>query len=338
MKSADRGRPTRRKENPTLGMIIPCYNEEEMLPQLVGELQAFAARLGMPCRFLFVDDGSRDRTVNLMYEACQADPRFGYISFSRNFGHQTAVSAGLRHVEGDVVAVIDADLQDPPEVILEMVGRWREGYDVVYGVRRNRKEHVLLRAAYALFYRLLKKIAHTDIPLDAGDFSIMDRKVVDYINRMPEHNRFVRGLRSWVGFRQVGVPYERAGRHAGAPKYNLMRLTKLAFDGLISFSSVPLRLAAWAGAIASLLGFVLLAWAFISAFVLQNPPPGWASLAVMMLFFGGLQLLMLGTIGEYIGRIFEEVKNRPLYIVADRAGWVAGEADDASCPPPRRDV
>jgi dolichol-phosphate mannosyltransferase len=308
---------TRRKDRPTVGMVIPCYNEEDVIPQLVEEIKVFASKLDLPCRFLFVDDGSRDRTVELISEACQGDSRFGYISFSRNFGHQTAVSAGLRHAEGDIVAVIDADLQDPPEVIVEMIRLWRQGYDVIYGVRRNRKEHVLLRVAYTLFYRLLKGIAHTEIPLDAGDFSLMDRKVVDHINRMPEHNRFVRGLRGWVGFRQIGLPYERAERQAGAPKYNLVRLSKLALDGLISFSSVPLRLAAWVGAVSSVLGFGLLIWAFVSAFVLKNPPPGWASLAVMLLFFGGVQLLILGAIGEYIGRIFEEVKRRPLYVVRE---------------------
>lgn len=323
----------RRKDNPALGIVIPCYNEEEILPRLVRELQEFAARLPFPCRFLFVDDGSRDRTLDLLHDACEADSRFGCISFSRNFGHQTAVSAGLKFVAGDIVAVIDADLQDPPEVILEMLEKWKQGYDVVYGVRKNRKEHLFLRAAYSLFYRLLKRIAHTEIPVDAGDFSLMDRTVVDYINRMPEHNRFVRGLRSWVGFRQIGLPYERAGRQAGAPKYNIIRLTQLAMDGLISFSSVPLRLAAWIGALASVLGFVLLVWAFVSAFMLKNPPPGWASLAVILLFFGGIQLLILGTIGEYVGRIFEEVKNRPLFIIADKAGWAAGGEESPDLHP-----
>ncbi len=327
-----------RKENPTLGMVIPCYDEEAMMPRLIEELKIFAGRLSSPCRFLFVDDGSRDRTANIMFEACQQDERFGFLSFSRNFGHQTAVSAGLQFVEGDVVAVIDADLQDPPEVILEMLELWKQGYDVIYGVRRDRKEHALLRAAYMAFYRLLKRISNTEIPLDAGDFSLMDRKVVDHINRMPEHNRFVRGLRSWVGFRQIDHPYQRARRQAGATKYNLFRLTQLAFDGLISFSSIPLRLAAWVGAFTALLGFALLVWAFVAAIVLKNPPPGWASLAVILLFFGGVQLLILGIIGEYIGRIFEEVKNRPLYIIADKAGWVARrEEDPCPTPTPRRD-
>jgi dolichol-phosphate mannosyltransferase len=265
-----------------------------------------------------------------MAEACRADPRFGYVSLSRNFGHQTAVSAGLRFIAGDIVAVIDADLQDPPDVIPEMIEQWRRGYDVVYGVRRNRKESLPLRAAYALFYRLLTRVARTKIPLDAGDFCIMDRKVVDHINAMPEHNRFVRGLRGWVGFRQVGVPYDRAVRRAGEPKYNFLRLLELALDGLVSFSSVPLRLASWMGAVFSLFGFALLVWAFVSAIVLKNPPPGWASLAVMLLFFAGVQLLILGLIGEYIGRIFEEVKNRPIFIVADKAGWVDEGADRPS--------
>ncbi len=311
-----------RPAKPELGLVIPCFNEAQVLPRLVAELESFIALSEVPCRVLFVDDGSRDDTRRMLDEACARQPAFACLSFSRNFGHQTAVSAGLRYIRGDLVAVLDADLQDPPAVVLRMIDQWRAGFDVVYGVRTNRKEGRLLRGAYALFYRLLKRMANIDIPLDAGDFSLMDRRVVDFINAMPEHNRFVRGLRGWVGFRQTGLPYERAARQAGEPKYNLRRLMKLALDGFISFSTVPLRLATWIGVLTSGLGFLLALWAVGSAFFLQKVPPGWASLAVMLLFFGGIQLIVLGIIGEYVGRIFEEVKNRPHYLVAGSSGWV----------------
>lgn len=315
-----------RPGHPHLGLVIPCYNEEQVIPRLLTELDRFANAYGGPVSILFVDDGSRDRTLALLTEACAADPRKACLRFSRNFGHQTAVSAGLQNIRGDVVAVLDADLQDPPDVVPRMIEKWRAGCDVVYGVRQNRKESWLLRGAYAGFYRLLKSIANIDLPLDAGDFSLMDRRVVDQINAMPEHNRFVRGLRGWVGFRQEGLPYDRAARAAGEPKYNLKRLMKLAFDGLVSFSSAPLKLAIWLGAMASLLGFILIVWALVSVLFFARAPQGWTSLAILILFFSGVQLLVLGIIGEYVGRVFEEVKNRPLYIAAQRIGWVNGTA------------
>jgi len=313
-----------RTGNPTVGVVIPCFNEEEVIPHLAAELTSFISRTPFEVTCLFVDDGSTDRTFELLSELCRKDDRFGCLRFSRNFGHQAAVSAGLQRVEGDAVAVIDADLQDPLEVIPRMVEKWREGYDVVFGVRRERKEGFLLRSAYAIFYRLLRRVANIDLPLDAGDFSLMDRRVVDVLAGMKEQTHFMRGLRGWVGFRQVGLPYERSARVAGKPKYNLKRLTRLAVDGLVSFSSVPLRLASWLGAISSLIGFVLIMWAVISSLVLNRTPPGWASLAVILLFFGGIQLLVLGIIGEYLGRVFEEVKGRPVFIVADQVGRVRG--------------
>ncbi len=311
-----------RKEAIEVGLIVPCYNEEEVIPKLLERLEHLSKEWPYPVKVLFVDDGSRDRTGELLRGACEKNPNMAYLALSRNFGHQTAVTAGLAHAPGDVVAVIDADLQDPPEFILEMIEKWREGYDVVYGVRKNRKESPILRAAYAGFYRLLKKIANIDLPLDSGDFSLMDRKVVDYINAMPEHNRFIRGLRGWVGFKQIGLPYERQARQAGTPKYNLFRLSNLAMNGLISFSSVPLKLASWLGVFASFLGFLLLLWALISGLIQGKTPPGWASLAFIVLLFGGIQLIVLGIIGEYISRIFDEVKRRPHFIVEDAVGWV----------------
>ncbi len=319
-----------RKAKPTLGIVIPCFNEQDVLPQLLRELAALADAQPFPLLFLLVDDGSTDRTFVLISEAAARDSRFACLRFSRNFGHQTAVSAGLRHVQGDVIGVIDADLQDPPAVLIAMLSKWREGYDVVYGVRTNRKEGFLLKAAYAIFYRLLKRIANVEIPLDAGDFSLMDRRVVDCLKQLPEHSPFVRGLRGWVGFRQVGFPYERQARAAGEPKYNFGKLLNLAIQGFVSFSSVPLRLATWIGVMASLVGFILMVWALASALLLDKIPPGWASLAVMVLFFGGVQMVMLGIIGEYVGRIFEEVKNRPHFVIGATAGWVSASANSAS--------
>lgn len=311
-----------RPQQPKLGLIIPCYNEEVVLPQLLAGLEQMRQEASCAIHVLFIDDGSRDRTFELITQASVKDPGIACLRFSRNFGHQTAVAAGLRYVEGDVIGVLDADLQDPPAVMLKMVEQWRAGYDVVYGVRQNRKEGVLLRGAYALFYRLLKRVANVELPLDAGDFCVMDRRVVDCLKRMPEHAPFIRGLRGWVGFKQTGFPYDRAARVGGESKYDFSKLLNLAVQGLVSFSSVPLRLATWFGLFASAVGFCLMFWALVSALVLDKVPPGWASLAVMVLFFGGVQLIVMGIIGEYVGRIFDEVKNRPHFIIDSSVGWV----------------
>jgi len=316
---------TQRPPNPVLGVIIPCYNEEAVLPALFDALDRLDETLSQPVYFLFIDDGSTDGTLAMLADRCDRDERCACLSFSRNFGHQDAVSAGLRHIRGDLVAVLDADLQDPPSVLPAFVERWNAGYDVVYGVRINRKERWPLRLAYAFFYRMLKKIAQVEVPLDAGDFSLMDRRVVDVINRMPEHNRFIRGLRGWVGFRQIGVPYERNARRSGASKYPFGKLMKLALDGLTAFSSVPLRLASWLGALASLFGLCYLVYALIRRASGDPPPEGWTSTIVIILFLGGIQLMMLGILGEYIGRIFDEVKNRPHYIQQREYGWLAEE-------------
>jgi glycosyltransferase involved in cell wall biosynthesis len=318
--------PHDRASDPVLGLIIPCRNEEAVLPRLLEELEKLAARTKL--KVLFIEDGSRDRTFEILADAARRNGSIACLRFSRNFGHQTAVQAGLRHAEGDVIGIIDADLQDPPEVLLQMVEKWREGYDVVYGIRQNRKEGVLMRFAYAAFYRLLKRLARVDIPLDAGDFCVMDRSVVEILKQMPEQAPFVRGLRSWVGFRQTGVRYDRAGRAAGESKYSLSRLMELAIRGVVSFSSAPLRLAAWLGVVCSGIGFCLIIWAIVSALVLERIPPGWASLAVMVLFFGGIQLILLGILGEYIGRIFEQVKNRPLFVVDSAVGWLSASPSD----------
>ena len=314
-----------RSDNPEICLIFPCYNEEEVLPDLLRTLETLD--LGIPTRFLFIDDGSQDRTPNLLKEACAADKRMACLSFSRNFGHQVAVSAGLKHACGDIVAVLDADLQDPPELLESFIEKWRNGYDVVYGVRTNRKESWFLRICYSSFYRLLDRISNIHIPRDAGDFALMDRKVVDVINTLPEHNRFVRGLRGWVGFKQIGVKYSRPARYAGKPSYNMRRLTALALDGLLSFSAAPLRVSAWLGAGAAFLGFCYLVYA-LSIFVSgKDLPEGWTSTIVLILFLGGVQLMVLGILGEYLGRIFEEVKGRPHYVLRDQTGWLT-EVDE----------
>lgn len=314
--------PNSRPLHPVLGLIIPCHNEQAVLPRLLEELEKLQRSCGCETRILFIDDGSRDRTFELIAEAASNNPSIACLQFSRNFGHQTAVYAGLMHIEADLAGILDADLQDPPEVLLQMIEKWREGYDVVYGIRQNRKEGLFLRTGYALFYRLLKRLARVEMPLDAGDFCIMDRRVLNVLRQLKEQAPFLRGLRSWVGFRQIGVPYNRGGRAAGQSSYNLSRLLELAIQGLVSFSSVPLRLAAFLGLACSGIGFLLLVWAVVSALLLDRIPPGWASLAVMVLFFGGIQLTMLGVLGEYVGRIFEEVKRRPLFVADQCVGWL----------------
>lgn len=298
-------------------LLIPCFNEEEVIPFLLQELDRFASTCPMSFCVTFIDDGSRDRTPAMLSEAVFARKNWKLLRLSRNFGHQAAVSAGLANISGDVIGVIDADLQDPPAVLLEMLEKWREGYDVVYGVRKNRKESWMLRAAYSGFYKLLKRLSNVDLPLDAGDFSVIDRRVAETINRMPEHNRFIRGLRGWIGFKQYGLAYNRDARKAGAPKYTLTKLFKLAFDGLITFSTVPLRISSWIGAGGAFLGFLYFSYALVQKIVFNSTPSGWASLVGIVVFLGGIQLLVLGIIGEYLGRIFDEVKNRPHFVIAE---------------------
>lgn len=308
----------------TICIIVPCFNEEDTLPLLIDELNLLAESIPHSIKILFVDDGSSDRTKNILCDACSCEKNYGLISFSRNFGHQAAVSAGLAFAVGDAVAVIDADMQDPPSLLKSMIEKWMEGYDVVYGVRLKRKESIFLKCSYKLFYRLLKKLSNIDLPVDAGDFSLMDRKVVDSINALPEHNRYIRGLRGWLGYKQVGIPYERPARLAGTTKYNFERLLNLALDGIISFSTLPLRLAAWCGIFMSIAGLFLIMGAVWARLVSGVVPPGWTSLVILFLLFGGIQLTVLGIIGEYVGRIFDEVKNRPNFVVNQTAGWVNG--------------
>lgn len=303
-----------------LSLVIPVFNEEANLNQLYEQLKQILEQRRIPFRILFVNDGSRDGSLTLLRSLAASDPRVRVLSFSRNFGHQVAISAGLAHADGDAVVVMDADLQDPPEAVPDLVAKWAQGYEVVYAVRTKRKEGVVKRAAYAIFYRILQRISNVQIPLDAGDFALMDRRVAALLNSFPERNRFLRGLRSWVGFRQTEMVYERKARHAGEPKYRTRHLLKLALDGFFAFSGLPLQLATYLGFVAAGLGFLYLFYALATRFLYGNPA-GWTSLAAIVLFLGGTQLIILGILGGYVGRIYEEVKQRPLYILDEIIGF-----------------
>ncbi|MEO0895727.1 MAG: glycosyltransferase family 2 protein [Bacteroidota bacterium] len=308
-----------------ISIVIPIYNEEENLEMLYKRITDSAPSWKDDYEVVLVDDGSSDASAEMMRGIAQRDKHFRIISLSRNFGHQAAISAGIKVAKGDAVIVMDGDLQDPPEELHRFLDKWREGYHVVYAIRTKRKEGFFKRTAYKTFYRLLGQISDIDIPLDSGDFCVMDRKVVDVLNKaMTEQNRFVRGLRAYSGFKQVGVEYERQARFAGEVKYTFRKLMRLALDGIFDFSTFPLRLATYLGFIISIPSF--LAGVFFIVHRIFNfkifgfsptDTPGLASLAVGMFFLGGVMLIILGIIGEYIGRIYYEVKNRPFYIIAE---------------------
>jgi len=300
---------------PDLSVVLPVQDEEDNIPLLYSRLHSVLEKTGMDCEMIFVDDGSRDKSLERLHVLAAQDHRVIVVELARNFGHQVAITAGLDHARGNAVIVMDADLQDPPEVLPQLIVKWREGHDVVYAIRQQRKEGWFKRTTYAVFYRLLRRVANVEIPLDAGDFCIMDRTVVNLLRSMPERNRFVRGIRSWVGLRQTGMPYERQARNAGRPKYSFARLMLLALDGLISFSYTPLRVASLSGVGISLLSFLLAGFYFIKKMTTGLNPPGFATLVVAIFFLAGIQLITIGVMGEYIGRIFDEVKRRPLYVV-----------------------
>ncbi|MGE0463065.1 MAG: glycosyltransferase family 2 protein [Vicinamibacterales bacterium] len=314
-----------------VSVVIPCFNEAAVLPELFQRLTAAADTWPYSWTVVCVDDGSRDETRALLRAQHERDGRWRAISFSRNFGHQAAVSAGLCYAPGDAVVVMDADLQDPPEEIHRFLAKWSEGNDVVYAVRASRKEGPIKRFCYWAFYRFMARLVPFEIPLDTGDFCVLDRRVVDVLNALPERRRFVRGLRAWAGFRQVGMAYERSARHAGDPKYTFSRLLRLAKDGVFSFSAVPLRFASHMGLWISLLsmlgvGFTIAQRVFRSWFAQfgLEPVPGFATIVISILFLGGVQLLSLGIIGEYLERIFEEVKGRPAFVIDSTLGLDVG--------------
>jgi len=300
---------------PRVSVAIPIYNEETVVPELVRRTTAVLDALpGGPHEIVFVNDGSSDDTLEILESAALQDSRLVIVDLSRNFGHQIALTAGLDQVSGDAVIIMDGDLQDPPEAIPTLVDHYCQGYDVVYGMRVNRKESWWLRGCYWIFYRMLATLSSIELPLDAGDFGLLSARVVVEIRRMPEHHRYVRGLRTWVGFRQIGVPIERSARHAGRSKYSPLKLLKLASDGIFAFSIVPLRAAAIVGATAIALSALFALYVLYAKFWLRSPQ-GFTALILTITFLSGINLFFLGIIGEYIGRVYEEVKARPHYVV-----------------------
>jgi glycosyltransferase involved in cell wall biosynthesis len=310
--------------NPTFSIVAPIYNEEAVLLELYHRVTEVMDQLGEPWELVLVDDGSRDRSAEIIAEIHENDPRVKGISFSRNFGFQEAVTAGLDYAAGDAVILTDADLQDPPEVIPEMIAKWREGYDVVYGVRTEREgESWHKKFTAKAFYRIIHGITSVNIPLDTGDFRLMDRRVVDSLRRMRERNRFLRGMVPWVGYRQTGIHFRRAARYAGEAKYSsYRRMIKFATNAVTSFSYVPLQLATYLGfVIAVISGLAILVVVLLRLFGPDTPLSGQATTLVAVLFLGGVQLISLGIIGEYLGRIYDEVKGRPLYLVDKEWGY-----------------
>lgn len=312
-----------------LSVAVPVHNEESVLPELLRRLsQVLDAVPGGPHEIVFVDDGSSDRTFAILEQASQQDPRILALSLSRNFGHQSAISAALDHVSGDATVVMDGDLQDVPETIPQFVEKYLEGHDVVYAQRVRRKEPWPLRLCYFVFYRLMASLSDTRLPLDSGDFGLMSRRVVEEVRRMPEHHRYLRGMRSWVGFRQTGIAVERAERHSGNSKYSISRLVKLATDGIFAFSIVPIRAAALLGTLAMLVSLIYAVYALYIKLFSHASPQGFTGLLVTVIFLSGMTLFFLGMIGEYVGRIYEETKSRPQYIISRRAGRFTDEANE----------
>lgn len=303
--------------NPVYTVIAPIYNEQDNLPELYRRVAEVLSSTNENWELILVDDGSRDGSTAKILELAESDARVRPIIFSRNFGHQLAVTAGMDYSRGQAVVIIDSDLQDPPEVILKMIEKWKEGYEVVYAVREEREgETFFKRTTASLFYRLINQITSVPIPVDTGDFRLMDRKVVDVLNRMREHHRFIRGMSVWVGFRQTGVKYKRAARLAGETKYPLRKMVRFASDAITGFSYLPLQLATYLGFISA--GISILAIPIVAAIRLwgsQEPLLGQATTLIVVLFLGGVQLISLGILGEYIGRLYEQAKDRPLYVV-----------------------
>ncbi len=322
-------------DRPLLSLVVPVYNESEVLgtfyERATGTLGALA---DLDYELIFVDDGSRDDSYRQLTELAHRDPHVRVLKFSRNFGHQIAITAGIDHAQGDCVVVIDSDLQDPPEVIPQLIDAWRRGFDVVYGVRAERDgERAMKLLTASAFYRLLNRLTSLQIPADVGDFRLMSRRAVDELKQLREKDRFVRGLVSWIGFNQTGVAYHRDKRFAGETKYPYRKMIKFAFDGITSFSTVPLKLATWFGYGASVVAFLYLASVFVQ-WRLGITVEGWATIMVALLFLGGVQLICLGILGEYLGRIFNEVKRRPMYVIEEALAAGSTVSADRRGPAP----
>jgi glycosyltransferase involved in cell wall biosynthesis len=306
-----------------LSVVLPCLNEQEVLRETNHHILTVLENAELNFEVIYVDDGSADATPSVLRELQAQDARIRVVRFARNFGHQVAITAGLEHASGDAVVVIDADLQDPPEVMLEFLTKWLDGYDVVYGLRTERDgETAFKRWTAKCFYRFISRLSETRIPVDTGDFRLMDRRVVDALLSMPERDRFVRGMVSWLGFSQAAVPYRRAPRAAGSTKFSLFKMIRFALDGIFSFSILPLRLATWIGFAASALAIFGIIVILLERFIgVAGLVKGWSSAVIAQLFIGGVQLICLGIIGEYVGRIYGEAKRRPLYVVRERMGF-----------------
>ena len=315
----------------TYSVIVPMYNEEEVIEHTYLRLSEVMKQTKAGFELIFVNDGSKDRTVQIIEKIKRNDSTVRLIDFSRNFGHQIAITAGMDYAQGQAIVVIDADLQDPPEVILRMIEKWKEGYEVVYGKRQKRKGETLFKKWTAkMFYRLLRSMTNVEIPVDTGDFRLIDRKVCDVLRGLKEKNRFVRGLISWIGFRQTSVEYVREERFAGETKYPLKKMIKFALDGITSFSYKPLKIASYVGFALSLGGFIYLLVVIWQRLFTETTESGWASIIAINLIFNGIILMILGVIGEYIGRIYDESKNRPLYIIRHADGSITQEQQPAA--------
>lgn len=317
---------------PTLSIVVPMYNEEAVLDAFFARMLPVLEETGETYEIIFVDDGSRDRSVEIVLDRRVLDPRIKLISLSRNFGKENALTAGLDHASGRAVIPVDADLQDPPELILQFVDKWREGYDVVYGVRARRdRDTRLKRLSARVFYSAMRRLVGFEMPANAGDYRLMDRRVIDALGGLREQNRFMKGLFAWVGFRQIGIPYERPERAAGKTKFGYWKLWNFALDGFTGFTTLPLRLAGYIGMLTAFVAVVYGGYLVARTMVSGVDVPGYASIMVAVLFLGGLQLTVLGVIGEYLGRSFNEAKRRPLYIARDTVGFDA-EATGAERP------
>lgn len=307
-------------------IVIPVYNEAAGLDALYERMRKVAdeitRRFGADVEVILVNDGSRDGSTEKMDSLNGLDPRFKALHLSRNFGHQIAITAGMEWAKGDTVTVMDADLQDPPEVILEFLVKWKEGFEVAYGVRRKREGETAFKlATAAMFYRMIRKITNVDIPVDTGDFRLMDRRAVDAFLKLPERNRFVRGLVSWVGYKQIGVQYDRDSRKFGETHYPFKKMLKFALDGVTAFSAFPLQLATYVGVTTAIISFCSIFVVLYFKIFTHETIPGWTSIVIPVLFLGGVQLLALGIIGEYLGRVYDEVRRRPLYFIGKATGF-----------------
>jgi polyisoprenyl-phosphate glycosyltransferase len=307
------------KSLPKISIIVPLYNEEAIFKLLIDRLTILMNNFNESIEVVLIDDGSKDNTAQLMEEIGLSDERYQCVFLARNYGHQIALSAGLASASGkEAIMIIDGDLQDPPEMLIAFYEKFKQGFDVVYGIRKKRKEYLLKKISYFTFYRLLKKISYIDIPLDAGDFSLISRRVVNYINAMPEESRYIRGMRTWVGFKQIGIEYERNERVAGESKYNFKELFKLAYNGIFNFSEIPIRLITKLGMFSIILSSIYFISVLYKRIFHDDVPIGFTALLFSIILFGGVQLVSIGVIGEYLLRIFFQVKNRPLFIVSHK--------------------